>query len=156
MEKQGSATFILSGAIPRELTDILAIVIIGLTGLQAYQVRFSLAGLELGPLMLLLTLAATCGLASLSNTVQRLREELALLAYGGSMRQVWLRHFLRGFVCCLIALSPLIATDIIGSGYVLHFRPILFLGAALLGGFSYSGPSFRRVRSVDFAEHYKA
>ena len=74
MEKPSWAPFILSGAFPRELTDLLAILIIGIAGLEASLIQYNIAGLELGPLILFLSVPLTCALASLSNTGKKLRE----------------------------------------------------------------------------------
>lgn len=156
MEKPSWAPFVMRGALPREFTDLLAIAIIGLAGLQAYLTRFSIAGFELGFLALFFSILPTCILASLSNTTRKLREELALLAYGGSAWQVWARHFLRGFTCSLIALSPFLIAEIIATDYAIAPRSLLLLLAVVLGGIFYSGPSLRRVRSAEFAENYKA
>lgn len=156
MEKPSWALFVMGGAFPREFTDLLAIAIIGLAGLQAYLTRLTIGGFDLGFLMLFLSVLPTCTLASLSNATRKLREELALFAYGGSAWQVWAKHFLRGFTCSLIALSPFLTVEIITTGYSINSRSLLLLLAAVLGGAFYSGPSLRRVRSAEFVESYKA
>jgi len=156
MEKPSWAPFILSGAFPRELTDLLAILIIGIAGLEASLIQYNIAGLELGPLILFLSVPLTCALASLSNTGKKLREELALFAYGGSEWQVWTRYFLRGFTCSLIAVFPLFVEEIARTGSASALQTSLLILAAVAGGAFYSAPSLRRVRSVEFAENYKA
>jgi len=156
VEKPSWAPFVVGGAFPREFTDLLVIAIIGLAGLQAYLTRFTVGGVELGFLTLFLTVLPTCTLASLSNATRKLREELALFAYGGSAWQVWAKHFLRGFTCSLIALSPFLSLEIITTGYSVGSRSLLLVLAAVLGGTFYSGPSLRRVRSAEFAVSYKA
>lgn len=156
MAKPSWAPTIAFGAFPHESTDLLAMLIIGLAGLQAYVTRFSYSGLEIGFLALLCSVPLTCALASLSNTARKLREELAFLAYGGSLWQVAMRHFLRGLTCSLLALLPFFAAEIIGAGNVTVLRSVLLLAAGFLGGIFYASPNIRRIRSVGFAENYKA
>ena len=156
MEKPSWAPYILSGAFPKELTDLLAILIIGLAGIEASFIRLSFAGLQLGPLILFLSVPLTCALASLSNTTRKLREELALFAYGGSWWQVWVRYFLRGFTCSLIAVFPLVAGEIASTGSVSLLQTSLIALVSIFGGVFYAAPSLRRIRSVEFVENYKA
>lgn len=156
MAKPSWAPTVASSAFPHESTDLLAMLIIGLAGLQAYMTKFNYSGLEIGFLALLCSVPLTCTLASLSNTTRKLREELALLAYGGSLRHVAMRHFLRGLTCSIIALFPFLTAEIIGAGYVIALRSVSLVAAGFLGGISYAGPSIRRIRSVEFAENYKA
>ena len=156
MEKPSWALFVLSGAFPRGFTDLLVIIIIALFGFEASLVRVNLAGFELGSLILFVSIPPSCALASLSIGTRKLREELALLAYGGSGWQVWVRYFLRGFTCCLIGFSPIALWETIakGSFSVLETSTVAF--AAFVAGVSYTAPSLRRIRSPEFAENYKA
>ena len=156
MEKPSWAPFVLSGAFPREFTDLLAIIVIALFGMEASLVRLSLAGYELGPLILFLSIPPACALGSLSNSARKLHEEQALLAYGGSGWQVGLRHFLRGFTCSLIAVSPPLLWEFFAEGSPLMLQTSLVAFAALVGGLSYAAPGLRRIRSMEFAENYKA
>ena len=156
LEKHTWAPLVISGVLPRGFTDILAMVIIGLVGLEAYLGQVSIKGFPLGLVILPLAVSATCALASVSNNARKLRGELALLTYGGSIRQVFVGHFFRGLTCSLLALSPFIVAEIVRSGLTLAPVSIIFLGASTAGGLFYSGPTLRRLRSVKIAEHYKA
>ena len=155
MEKPSWTPIVLSGALPREATDLLAILVMGIVALES-----SLA--TLGPVVFssrlwlsLLVVPPTCALASVSTTTRRTREELALFAYGGSGWQILLRYFIRGAIIALVAFSPVILQgfltptsilELIGTAFVLLFA----------GGVFYSLPSLRRIRSSSFAENYKS
>jgi hypothetical protein len=156
MERPSWALFVVTSFLPREFTDLLAVASIGLAGFQASTNKLSIAGYELGLLTLYLSIPSICTLASLSGATRRLREELALFAYGGAAWQVWTMHFLRGFTCCLVALSPFVAVELIAAYYVIGPRSLQLLVASVVGGAFYSGPALRRLRSTEFAENYKA
>ncbi len=150
------APFLLSRALPRDFPDLLAIILISLSSFEASFVQNSVAGLRLGPLIFFLTIPPACALASMSNSLRKIREELAVLAYGGSGWQVWVRHFLRGLTCSLIAVSiPLLSEISLGSQLSTLQASTAAL-ATLLGGISYVAPALHRIRSVEFAENYKA
>jgi hypothetical protein len=155
LEKPSWTPIVLSGALPREATDLLAILVMGIVALEA-----SLA--TLGPIVFssrlwlpLLVVPPTCALASVSTTTRRTREELALFAYGGSCWQILLRYFIRGAIIALIAFSPIIIQSFLTTTSILE----LVVTASILlfaGGLFYSLPSLRRIRSSSFAENYKS
>lgn len=90
----------------------------------------------------------------MSNSPNREREELALVAYGGSATQIQLRYLLRGAIITTIGLIPLILTTLVD---VRPLRPSLFALAVLvlLGGLTYAIPALRRTHSLNFVEQYK-
>ncbi len=154
MEKPSWTPIVLSGAIPRDASDLLAILVMGIVALEA-----SLA--TIGPLALnsrlwlsLLVVPPTCALASVSTTTRRTKEELALFAYGGSGWQILLRYFFRGAICALIAFSPVIVHEFLANSIPGIIVPIALL--LLGGGLFYSLPSLRRIRSSAFVENYKS
>ena len=155
MEKPSWAPLVLGGAVPRGATDTLAILTIGMIGLESGIAQGRLASLPVGLWFLFVSVPPVAALASLSDTARKLREELALFAYGGSSWQVWVRYFLRGVSCTLLAISPFLYIEYATLGYSL---PLTILSAILLstvGGASYSTPSLTRIRSTTFAENYK-
>jgi len=155
LEKPSWTPIVLSGALPRETTDLLAILVMGIVALED-----SLA--TIGPTVFsstlwlsLLVVPPTCALASVSTTTRRTREELALFAYGGSGWQILLRYFIRGAIIALVAFSPIIFQGFLTTTSILE----LVATATLLlfaGGLFYSLPSLRRIRSSSFAENYKS
>ncbi len=160
MEKPSWTPIVLSGALPREATDLLAILVIGIVALQA-----SLA--TIGPTIFssrlwlsLLVVPPTCALASVSTTsvsttTRRTREELALFAYGGSGWQILLRYFIRGAIIALVAFSPVILQGFLTPTSILELIATAFV-LLFAGGLFYSLPSLRRIRSSSFAENYKS
>src|SRR5689334_7766640 len=107
LEKPSWTPIVLSGAIPRDASDLLAIAVMGTVALET-------ALAAIGPaftsrlLLSLLVVPPTCALASISATTRRTKEELALFAYGGSSWQILLRFFFRGSICAIVAFSPVI------------------------------------------------
>ena len=154
MNRPSWAPVVLSGALPRELSDLVAI---GIIELAAIQVIFSqqrpFTGLNFSWTMILLV-PLTSVLAAMSNSPNREREELALVAYGGSATQIQLRYLLRGAIITTIGLIPLILTTLVD---VRPLRPSLFALAVLvlLGGLTYAIPALRRTHSLNFVEQYK-
>jgi len=155
LEKPSWTPIVLSGAVPREATDLLAILVMGIVAVEA-----SLAAL--GPTLFgsrlwlsLLVVPPTCALASVSTTTRRTREELALFAYGGSSWQILLRYFIRGAIIALVAFSPVILQGLLTTTSILE--PIITVAVLLsAGGLFYSLPSLRRIRSSSFVENYKS
>ena len=155
MEKPSWTPIVLSGVIPREATDLLAILVMGIVAVEA-----SLA--TIGPPVFgsrlwlsLLVVPPTVALSSVSTTTRRTKEELALFAYGGSSWQILLRYFFRGAICALIAFSPILLQGFLTPSSI----PELFLQVLALlvvGGLFYSLPSLRRIRSSSFVENYKS
>ena len=154
MDKPSWTPIVLSGSIPRDASDLLAIAVMGIVALE-------IALTAIGPaftyklLLSLLVVPPACALASISATTRRTKEELALLAYGGSSWQILLRYFFRGTICAIVPFSPIL----IGWAVSLSFTPQLFGIIAILGmsgGIFYSLPSLRRIRSASFAENYKS
>jgi hypothetical protein len=155
LEKPSWTPIVLSGAIPREATDLLAILVMGIVALEASLSTMGPSAFNSRIWLSLLVVPPTCALASVSTTTRRTREELALFAYGGSGWQILLRYFIRGAFIALAAFSPIIlqglltATSI--SELVLTMITLLFTG-----GLFYSLPSLRRLRSSSFVENYKS
>ncbi len=155
MEKPSWTPIVLSGALPREATDLLAILVMGIVALET-----TLA--TLGPVVFtsrlwlsLLVVPPTCALASVSTTTRRTREELALFAYGGSGWQILLRYFIRGAIIALVAFSPVILQGFLTPTSILELIATAFV-LLFAGGLFYSLPSLRRIRSSSFAENYKS
>ncbi len=155
MEKPSWTPIVLSGAIPREATDLLAILVMGIVALEASLATIGPPAFSLRIWLSLLVVPPTCALASVSTTTRRTREELALFAYGGSSWQILLRYFFRGAIIALVAFFPAILQGFLATTSV--FGPILLVIAVLLaGGLFYSLPSLRRIRSSSFVENYKS
>ncbi|HYY91711.1 MAG TPA: hypothetical protein VE955_06960 [Candidatus Dormibacteraeota bacterium] len=154
MDRPSWAPVVLSGALPREVSDLVAIAIIELAALQTLLSQpQSLIGLNFSWIMILLV-PLTSVLAAMSNSPNREREELALIAYGGSATQIELRYFLRGGIITTIGLLPLVLRILLDLTRVL---PSLLGLAALiiLGALTYAIPALRRTRSLSFVEQYK-
>jgi hypothetical protein len=148
------APVILSGALPRESSDLLAIAILDLASIQLV---FSQAPLFSGfnvSWILLLLVPLTGILAAMSNSPDRQREELALVAYGGSTKQIEARYVLRGSIITAIGLLPLLLKFLTDS---LSLSPslIVLVLLILVGGSAYATPALRRTRSLNFVEQYK-
>jgi len=155
LEKPSWTPIVLSGALPREATDLLAILVMGIVALEA-----SLAAI--GPTVFssrlwlsLLVVPPTCALASVSTTTRRTREELALFAYGGSGWQILLRYFIRGAIIALVAFSPVLLQGFLLTTSILELVATAFV-LLFAGGLFYSLPSLRRIRSSSFVENYKS
>jgi len=108
-----------------------------------------------GTWLQLLTIALVSALASRSDTARKLREELALLAYGGSSWQVWLRYFVRGLACALVASLPLLYSEYALTGFSIEPTAVSAFFVSSVGGFFYAAPSLARMRSKGFVENYK-
>jgi hypothetical protein len=155
LEKPSWTPIVLSGAFPREATDLLAILVMGIVALEATLAAIGPAGFSSRFLLSLLVVPPTCALASVSTTTRRTREELALFAYGGSSWQILVRYFFRGAICALIAFSPVILQGFLTATPILELTvPLIIL--SLAGGLFYSLPSLRRIRSSAFVENYKS
>ena len=144
----------LSGVIPRDASDLLAITVMGIVAIEAALATVgSTFGYKL--LLSLLVVPPTCALASVSTTTRRTKEELALFAYGGSSWQILLRYFFRGSICSVIPFSPVIIEWAISSWSLPQL--VATLAALILGGgLFYSLPSLRRIKSKSFVENYKS
>jgi len=155
LERPSWIPVVLSGATPSGVADGLAMVVIAIASLNYVWTPH-------GPLLLgstiwlqVLTIAFVTVLASRSDTTRKLREELALIAYGGSSWQVWLRYFVRGLVLNAFAITPILYAEY--ARQYIHVLPTLILALAVstVGGFCYAAPSLARIRSREFAENYK-
>ena len=154
MEKPSWTPIVLSGAIPRDASDLLAIAVMGIVALETAIATIG-PGFNERLLLSLLVVPPTCALASGSATARRTREELALFAYGGSSWQILLRYFLRGSICAIVAFSPILiewAITLSSIPQLIGIIAMLFLS----GGLFYSIPSLRRIRSTSFVENYKS
>jgi hypothetical protein len=154
LDRPSWAPVALSGALPRELSDVLAIVILGIASLQLVltgPLPFSSLNVSW---VLLLLVPLVCILAALSNSPNREREELALVAYGGSLKQIELRYILRGAMVTIVGLFPVMFRLFLDN---LSFSTSLLILAllVLLGGSTYAIPALKRTRSASFVEHYK-
>ena len=155
MEKPSWTPIVLSGAIPREATDLLGILVMGIVALEASLATIGPPAFGSRLWLSLLVVPPTCALSSVSTTTRRTREELALFAYGGSSWQILLRYFFRGAIMALVAFSPVILQGFLTTAWIPELIvpvPVLLLA----GGLFYSLPSLRRIRSSSFAEHYKS
>src|SRR5260370_5550355 len=141
LEKPPWTPIVLSGALPREATDLLAILVMGIVAVEA-----SLA--TIGPTVFgsrlwlsLLVVPPTCALASVSTTTRRTREELALFAYGGSGWQILLRYFINGAIIALVAFSPVILQGFLTTTSTLELVTTVIV-LLISGRFFYSLPNF--------------
>ncbi len=155
MEKPSWTPIVLSGAIPREATDLLAILVIGIVALQASLAAIGPTIPESRLWLSLLVVPPTCALASVSTTTRRTKEELALFAYGGSGWQILLRYFIRGAIIALLAFSPVLLQEFLTTTPTLELATTVII-LLFAGGLFYSLPSLRRIRSSSFVEHYKS
>ena len=155
MDRPSWAPVMLAGALPRDLSDLLAIGILGVATIQLeLSQTLSLPIVNIyWILFLFLLIPLTNILAALSNSPKREREELALVAYGGSARQIELRYSLRGALITVIGLLPFVFRSLTdqSSTWALALIGVL----AFLGGSAYAIPSLRRTRSLHFVEQYK-
>ncbi|OLD34065.1 MAG: hypothetical protein AUI50_07995 [Crenarchaeota archaeon 13_1_40CM_2_52_14] len=155
MEKPSWTPIVLSGAIPREATDLLAILVMGIVALETSFATIGPAAFNSRLWLSLLVVPPTCALASVSTTTRRTREELALFAYGGSGWQILLRYFLRGAIIALVAFSPMMLQGFLATASIFEVLvPAIILFSA--GGLFYSLPSLRRIQSSSFVENYKS
>jgi hypothetical protein len=154
LERPSWAPVILSGALPRELSDLLAISILVLASLESLFAQLQSFNQPTWFATLLVLVPMTCALAALSNSSRTQKEELALFAYGGAGWQIQLRYVVRGFVVAVIGLLPL-WLRFITTENVLSLSLFLFLLSAAVGGLSYAAPALKRTRSLAFVEQYK-
>jgi len=155
LEKPSWTPIVLSGVIPREATDLLSILVMGIVALEASLATIGPSVFDTRLWLSLLVVPPTCALASVSTTTRRTREELALFAYGGSSWQILLRYFIRGAIIALVAFSPMVLQGILTTTSL--FEQILRIAVLLFaGGLFYSLPSLRRLRSSSFVENYKS
>jgi hypothetical protein len=104
--------------------------------------------------VLLLLVPLVCILSALSNSPNREREELALVAYGGSSKQIELRYVLRGSIVTIIGLAP-IMIRLLSDNRSFSTSLLVLAMLVLVGGSSYAIPALKRTRSASFVEHYK-
>lgn len=145
----------LAGALPRDLSDLLAIGILQVATIQlVLSQTLSLLLVNIyWILFLFLLIPLTSILAGLSNSPKREREELALVAYGGSTRQIELRYTLRGAIITVVGLLPLAFESLLGPSPIWGLALVFIL--VVLGGSAYAIPSLKRTRSFHFVEQYK-
>ncbi len=154
MNRPSWAPVVLSGALPRELSDLLAIAILAITSVPlAFSGKIPLSAFDASWILLILVPSISV-LAALSNSVNREREELALIAYGGSSRQIELGHLVRGGTITAIGLLPVLYR-ILADTLSLSIGLVVLILLVLLGGLTYAIPAFKRTRSVNFVEQYK-
>lgn len=154
MERPSWAPVVLSGALPRELSDLLAISILALASIESVFAQLQPFSQPAWFATLLVLVPMTCALASLSNSSRTQKEELALFAYGGAGWQIQLRYLVRGFVLAVIGLLPL-WLRLVTTENVFSFGLVLLLVSAAVGGLSYAAPALKRTRSLAFVEQYK-
>lgn len=155
MQKPSWTPIVLSGVIPREATDLLAVLVMEIVALEALFATTGPAAFNSRLWLSLLVVPPTCALASISTTTRRTREELAIFAYGGSGRQILLRYFIRGAIIALVSFSPIVFRGFLADTSILELvLTVVFLLFA--GGLFYSLPSLRRLRSSSFVENYKS
>jgi hypothetical protein len=154
MQRPSWAPVVFSGAVPREFSDLLAVTILLIATTQAVLSQ-PVAFASLGPeWILLLLVPVTCALASLSNSAQKEREELALFAYGGSPRQISMRYAIRGCLVAAIGTLPLFFR-FLTSGFSYSADLVILVTLVFIGGSSYAASAVRRIRSANFVGHYK-
>ncbi len=154
MERPIWASVVLSGALPRELSDIIAILILETLAIQlALLAPRPFLGLSVSWILVVMV-PLVCLLAAMSNSPNREREELALVAYGGSAKQIELRYVLRGAIVTTIGLTPVLL-KLVSFGLSISTGLIILILLVLIGGWTYSLPALRRTRSTNFVEHYK-
>jgi hypothetical protein len=154
LDRPSWAPVVLSRAIPRELSDVIAMAILDITSVQSVLIGpIPFSSLSISWALLLLVPLVNI-LAALSSSPNREREELALVAYGGSSKQIELRYVLRGAIVSIIGLAPVMFRNLLDN---LSFSSILLIPAflVLIGGATYAIPAFKRTRSTKFVEHYK-
>jgi hypothetical protein len=154
LERPSWAPVILLGALPRELSDMLAIAILALASLETVFVQSQAFSQSASALTLLVLVPLTCALAALSNSSRTQREELALFAYGGAGWQIQLRYVVRGCVVATIGLLPL-WLRFLATENMLSTNMVVLLISAVVGGLSYAAPALKRTRSLAFVEQYK-
>jgi hypothetical protein len=154
LERPSWAPVILSGALPRELSDLLAISILALANLESVFAPLQSFNQPASFATLLVLVPMTCALAALSNSARTQKEELALFAYGGAGWQIQVRYVVRGFVVAVVGLLPL-WLKFITTENVLSLSLVFLLVSAAVGGLSYAAPALKRTRSLAFVEQYK-
>src|SRR5439155_301167 len=102
LERPSWAPVVLSGALPRELSDLLAISILALASLESVFAELQRFNQPAWFTTLLVLVPLTCALAALFNSSRTQKEELALFAYGGSGLQIQFRYILRGVVLSVV------------------------------------------------------
>lgn len=154
MERPSWAPVILSGALPRGLSDLLAIAILALASLESVFAQLQPFNQSGWFATLLVLVPLTCALAALSNSSRTQREELALFAYGGAGWQIQLRYVVRGIAVAIIGILPL-WFKFIATENILSINLVLLLVSSAIGGLSYAAPALKRTRSLAFVEQYK-
>ena len=154
MERPNWAPVILSGALPRELSDFLAIAILALASVESVFAQLQQVNQSGWFATLLVLVPLTCALAALSNSSRTQREELALFAYGGAGWQIQLRYVVRGCVVAIVGLLP-IWLRFLTTENIFSANLVLLLASALVGGLAYGVPALKRTGSLAFVEQYK-
>src|SRR5437879_13436588 len=154
LERPSWAPVILSRALPKELSDLLALSILALASLESVFAQLQPFNQPAWFVTLVVLVPLTCALAALSNSSRTQKEELALFAYGGSGLQIQLRYILRGVVLSIIGSSPL-WLRFLATESNLSTNLVSLLGSAIVGGLAYAAPAIKRTRSLAFVEQYK-
>lgn len=154
MERPRWAPVVFSGALPRDLSDIIAIIVLAAITSQVAAASFPLTLSSTGLWSLLLAVPLICLLAALSNSMNRQRKELALVAYGSSPRQIEIGYALRGGIIVIIGLLPLIVR-LATANFPIFTGLISFVAITTAGSLIYTLPALRRTHSLSFVEQYK-
>ncbi len=154
MERPAWTFIILSGLAPRELSDLVTIIILELISFQTIISQFTLGKIVPPTVPFLVIIPGISLLASLSHDSRKERRELALLAYGSHDWQIHLRYFLRGAILVAVGILPIIIASLLTPSD-LAFTVLLLVSTILTAGALYSLPSLRRVKSLDFVGRYK-
>jgi len=155
LERPSWLPIVFAGAVPRGLNDCLAMITLGLIGVQSLQTPTGFASIPIGSWALATATPMVFALASMTDTSRRLREELALLAYGSAAWYIGARYFLRGLACALVAITPFVFLEYSLQHLTLPTVVLATLLVPVAGGLSYATPALSRMRSKRFAENYK-
>ena len=155
MERPSWLPIVFAGAVPKGLNDSLAIIALGLFGVQSFLTPIGIASIPIGLWALVAATPMVLALASMTDTSRRLREELALLAYGSAPWHIGARYFLRGLACALVAITPFLYLEYSLQHLTLSTIVLSILLVPVAGGLAYATPALTRIRSKKFAENYK-
>lgn len=154
MERPRWAPVVLSGALPRELPDLIAMTCLATITSQIAVGSFPLTWSSTGLWSLFLVVPLICLLAAMSNSTNKEREELALVAYGSSTRQIEIGYAFRGCVIVIVGSIPLVVR-LATSNFTALTDLISLMAMTAIGSVVYTLPSLRRTHSLNFVEQYK-
>lgn len=153
MERPAWTFIVLSALAPRDLSDIVAMAVVGLASIQIAIRQIPPGNLSYDTLPLLVMVPGISLLAALSHDSRKERRELALLAYGSRNWQIYSRYFLRGSILTFIGILPIIIVSLLTKNSL--STTSLVVGLVMSAGILYCLPSLHRVSSVDFVGRYK-